>query len=161
LLTSALNQIAAGVVLNSQGQVIRPDQDLATEIANGALGQIIPIQGYGDKLDDILRLFPGAEKQALANSGALTISLGSNVAQATADIQGAPADNYAAKGIHIYQCKNTPLAKMLRSQAGGAVAASDYITDFIVFFDQDLTQVPLLAPMQDPKNYNLNSLLRK
>jgi hypothetical protein len=154
LLTTALNQIAAGLVLNSQGQVLSPDQDLATELANGALGQVTPIQGYGDQFDDILRMFPGAEKQALANSGVLTISLGSNLDAAPADIQGAPADNYAAKGVYVYQCKNSPLAKMLRSQAGGSVAASDYITDFIVFLDQDLNQVPLMAPVQDPKNYN-------
>jgi hypothetical protein len=154
LLTSALNQIAAGLVLNSQGQVLRPDQDVATELANGALGQVVPIQGYGDKFDDILRMFPGAEKQALANSGVLTISLGSNLDAAPADIQGAPADNYAAKGVYVYQCKNTPLAKMLRSQSGGSAGASEYITDFIIFLDQDLNQVPLMAPVQDPKNYN-------
>lgn len=154
LLTKTLNQLAAGIVLNSQGQVLTPDQDLATEVANGALGQILPIQGYGNKFDDILRMFPGAEKEALANSGVLTISLGSNLDANTADIQGAPADNYAAKGVYVYQCKNTPFAKMLRSQAGGSVPASDYITDFIVFLDQDLNQVPLMAPMQDPKNYN-------
>lgn len=157
LLSSALQQIAAGLAINSQGTVLTPDQDLASEVAKGALGQVIPIQGFGAQFDDILQMFPGAEKNALANSGVLTISLGTNLASATSvTVNGADPDNYAAKGIYVYQCQNTPLAKILRSQAGGSATASyvSQLTDYIVFLDANLNQVPLMAPVQDPKNYN-------
>jgi hypothetical protein len=154
LLTKALNQIAAGVFINAQGTALTAGQDMATELANGALGQVIPIQGLDKKFDAILQLFPGAQQQALANSGALTINISANLSSnGSAEIQGAPADNYAAKGVYVYQCQNTPLAKMLRSQAGGA-AVQNQITDYIVFLDQNLNQVPLMAPVQDPKNFN-------
>ncbi|MGZ6250778.1 MAG: hypothetical protein ACXWL2_02015 [Candidatus Chromulinivorax sp.] len=155
LLTNVLNQLAAGLVLNAQGTVLQPGQDLQAELAKGALGQIIPIQGYGSQFDSILQLFPGAEQQAVANSGALTIKLGTNMAAAQqTKIQGADPDNYTAKGIYIYQCKNTPLAKMLQNQSGGSAAANQYLTDYIVFLDENLNQVPLMAPKQDPNNYN-------
>lgn len=157
LLTGALNQLAAGLVINSQGTIMTPDQDMDEEIAQGALGQVIPIQGYGDKFDDILQMFPGAEQDAIANSGVLTISLGTNISEATPiQIQGAQADNYSAKGIYIYQCQNTPLAKMLKSQAGGNASTvyNSLITDYIVFLDQNLNQIPMMTPIQDPNNYN-------
>ncbi|MDP3788483.1 MAG: hypothetical protein Q8Q60_04200 [Candidatus Chromulinivorax sp.] len=155
LLTSTLNQLAAGLVINSQGQELQSGQDLAKEVANGALGQVIPIQGLGDQFNKILQLFPGAQQNALANSGALTVSLGSNLQAATAPVvQGADPDNYVAKGVYIYQCKNTPLAKIMRSQSGGSQGANSQITDFIVFLDANLNQVPMMAPVSDPKNYN-------
>jgi hypothetical protein len=157
LLTSALNQLSGGLVINAAGKVMTPDQDMATEIAKGALGQVIPIQGLGDGFNDVLALFPGAQQNALANSGVLTISLGSNLSDTTSvKIQGADPDNYVAKGVYVYQCKNTPLAKILKSQSGGsgASAYSNQITDFIVFLDADLNQVAMMAPIPDPKNYN-------
>ena len=156
LLTETLNQIAAGLVLNSQGTVLKPDQDLAIEIAQGALGQIIPIQGYGDKFQSILELFPGAAQNSLANSGALTVSLNTNGGSQTALMQGADPDNYVAKGLYVYQCQNTPLAKMLRAQAGQSLSADavSQLTDFIVFLDANLNQVPLMAPVADPNNYH-------
>ena len=159
LLTSTLNQLAAGLVINSSGKVMAPGQDLATEVAQGALGQVIPIQGLGSGFDAILQMFPGAQQNALANSGVLTVSvsagdLSSTASAATTAIQGAPADNYSAKGVYVYQCKNTPLAKILRSQAGGSAAANSQIVDYIVFLDANLNQVPMMAPVQDPTNYN-------
>ncbi len=154
LLTKALQQIAAGLFINAQGTALTASQDMATELANGALGQVIPIQGLDKNFDAILQLFPGSQQQALANSGALTINISANLSSTgSAAIQGAPADNYAAKGVYVYQCQNTPLAKMLRSQSGGA-AAQNQITDYIVFLDQNLNQVPLMTPMQDPANFN-------
>lgn len=154
LLTKALHQIAAGLFINAQGTALTASQDMATELANGALGQVIPIQGLDKNFDAVLQLFPGAQQQALANSGALTINISANLSSTgSAVIQGAPADNYAAKGVYVYQCQNTPLAKMLRSQSGGA-AVQNQITDYIVFLDQNLNQVPLMAPVQDPTNFN-------
>jgi hypothetical protein len=159
LLTASLNQLAAGLVINSQGQVMTPDQDLATEIAQGALGQVIPIQGLGANFDKVLQMFPGAQQDALANSGALTVSLGSDLSSASkVKIQGADPDNYTAKGVYIYQCKNTPLAKVLKSQSGGSTAMNNQITDFIVFLDGDLNPVPMMAPVQDLKNYGFISM---
>lgn len=157
LLTKALNQLAAGLVINSQGTVMTPDQDLDAEIAQGALGQVIPIQGYGDQFDKILAMFPGSQQQAIANSGVLTVSIGTNLDSASKiKVLGADPDNYTAKGIYIYQCQNTPFAKMLKNQAGGNLSKNynNVITDYIVFLDQNLNQVPLMTPQQDPSNYN-------
>ena len=159
LLSKTLNQLAAGLVINSQGQMMSADQDLATEMAQGALGQVIPIQGYGANFDDILQMFPGAQQDALANSGALTVSLGSDLSSAsTVKILGADPDNYTAKGVYVYQCKNTPLAKILKSQSGGSASIHSQITDFIVFLDGDLNQVPMMAPVADLKNYGFISM---
>lgn len=158
LLSSVLQQLSAGLVLNSQGTVMAADQDLAAEIAQGALGQVIPIQGLGKEFDAYLQAFPGAAKDAIANSGVLTISVNDALSTSAepVSIQGADPDNYSAKGVYVYQCKNTPLAKILRSQSGGSgtAASNDQITDFIVFLDRDLNQVPMMAPVQDPNNYN-------
>ncbi len=156
LIANTLNQLSAGLVLNSAGTVMTPDQDLAQEIAKGALGQVIPIQGLGKQFNSVLQMFPGAQQTALANSGALTISLGANTSAAATRVQGAEPDNYVAKGVYVYQCTNTPLAKMLRSQAGGSATSgyANYITDYIVFLDENLNQVPLMTPLPDPKNYN-------
>ncbi len=154
LLTKSLNQLSAGLVINSQGQAMTADQDLATEVAQGALGQVISIQGYGKKFDEVLQVFPGAQQDALANSGALTVSIGSDLSSVSdVKIQGADPDNYVAKGMYVYQCKNTPLAKILKSQSGGSAAINNHITDFIVFLDSDLNQVPMMAPVQDLNNY--------
>lgn len=157
LLTKVLGQIAAGIVINADGKALQPGQDEATEVARGALGRVIPIQGLGSQFDAVLQMFPGAQQQALANSGTLTISLGSNLSASNPiSIAGAEPDNYAAKGVYVYQCKNTPLAKILKSQSGGSKTTSynDEITDFIVFLDANLNQVPLMTPVQDPTNYN-------
>lgn len=153
LLTTALNQIAGGIALNAAGKVLQAGQDLAAEVAQGALGQIIPIQGLDAQFDNFLKMFPGAEQQALKNSGALTVNV-SNSGDGSAIVQGAPADNYAAQGVYVYQCNNTPLAKMLRSQAGGSASYSNLISDYIVFLDQNLNQVPLMTPQQDPNNFH-------
>ncbi len=155
LLTPALNQLAAGLVINSQGTELQPGQDLDAEVANGALGQVIPIQGYGDQFNNILQAFPGAQQDALAGSGALTVSLGSNLQATSAPlIQGADPDNYVAKGVYVYQCKNTPLAKIMRSQSGGSPDSASQVTDYIVFLDANLNQVPMMAPVTDKNNYN-------
>lgn len=155
LLTRTLDQLAAGLVLNAEGKVLTPDQSLTEELAKGALGQIIPIQGFGDKFSDILQMFPGAEQNSLASMGALTVSLGADMSDASSvKMQGADPDNYTAKGVYVYQCKNTPLAKILKSQAGGSATYASQITDYIVFLDADLNQVPLMAPVADEKNYN-------
>jgi len=166
LLVPTLNRLAAGMIINSTGKPLTKDQDLATEIAAGALGQVIPIQGMGDKFSDYLDFFPGAEDDAMSSSN-LTISYGflnedGSSAQDTKKpkIQGAQPDNYTAKGVYVYQCKNTPFAKMLKSQAGGSAtsAYNDHIFDFIVFFDHELNQVPLMVPMEDPNNYNFPTM---
>lgn len=68
LLTTALNQIAGGIAINAAGKALIAGQDLAAEVAQGALGQIIPIQGLDDQFDNFLKMFPGAEQQALKNS---------------------------------------------------------------------------------------------
>ncbi|MBV8660598.1 MAG: hypothetical protein JO129_00415 [Candidatus Dependentiae bacterium] len=157
LLTSALNQLAAGLAINSSGTVLKPTENLAAEVAKGALGQVIPIQGLGANFNSILQQFPGAQQKALANSGALTVKLGTNLSSASSvKVQGAEPDNYSAKGIYIYQCQNTPLAKILRSQAGGSATTgyASQITDYIVFLDENLNQVPMMTPVQDPTNYN-------
>ena len=157
LLTSALNQLSAGLVLNADGQVMRPDQDEATEIKKGALGKVIPIQGLGKKFNSVLEMFPGAQQDALANSGMLTVSITADMSVPDAiKIQGAQPDNYSAKGVYVYQCKNTPLARVLKSQSGGQETKNynEQITDFIVFLDKDLNQVPMMAPVSDPNNYH-------
>lgn len=157
LLTPILEQLSAGLVLNSQGTVLTADQDLEAEVAKGALGQVIPVQGLGAEFNVFLQAFPGAVKDAFANSGILVINM-DNVPSASsgpASIQGADPDNYSAKGVYVYQCKNTPMAKILRKGSGGSEAAyNDQITDFIVFLDRDLNQVPMMAPVQEAKNYN-------
>lgn len=159
LLSNALNQIAAGLVINADGMPLQPGQDVAAEVAKGALGQVIPIHGYGDQFDAVLSMFPGARQNAIANSGVLTVNLGTDVSNAApSKIQGAEPDNYAAKGVYIYQCKNTPLAKMLRSQAGGSASYNSVITDYIVFLDSNLNQVPLMSPQPDPAHYNFMSM---
>jgi hypothetical protein len=45
---------------------------------------------------------------------------------------------------------------MLKHQS---VGYNDHITDFIVFFDEELNQVPLMVPMENPKNYNFPTML--
>lgn len=161
LLTSVLNQLSAGLVINADGKVMRPDQTLEQEVAKGALGQVIPIQGLGKDFDKFLQMFPGAQQDAIAHSGAFTINVTEALSDASSDaaaiqMQGAAPDNYSAKGVYVYQCKNTPLAKMLRKQASASWKApvENPITDFIIFLDSDLNPVPMMTPAQDPHNYN-------
>lgn len=162
LLVPALESLAAGLIINADGKQLTKDQDLTAEIAKGALGQVTPIQGLGDDFADYLSFFPGAV-QSTISSADLTVSYGfadSDGSYTKAKPVGAEPDNYAAKGLYIYQSKNTPLARMLRSQAGGSVttAYNDHITDYIVFFDHELNLVPLMVPMEDPNNYNFPTM---
>lgn len=160
LLVPALTSLSSGMIINASGKPLTKDQSLATEIAQGALGQVIPIQGLGDTFDDYLSFFPGAESDAISSSN-LTVSYGFLDASGSTKsnkpkVEGALPDNYAAQGVYVYQCKNTPFAKMLRSQAGGAntTGYNDHINDFIVFFDHELNQIPLMVPMEDPLHFN-------
>ncbi len=160
VLTKSLDQLAAGLVLNAQGTVLTPDQNLEDEIAKGALGQIIPIQGLGKNFNKVLQMFPGAQQDVIANSGVLTISLGTDLSKAAAkvDVTGADADNYAAKGVYIYQCKNTPFAKMLQSQTGGKAEYNSHITDYVIFLDKNLKVVPLMAPVVQKDLYGFMTM---
>jgi len=161
LLVSTLNKLSAGLIINADGQEMTHDQDLAEEVKKGALGQVVPIQGLGEDFGKILSLFPGADKDAVVNYGVLTMSLGFGSGATLSGstpmvLNGAEPDNYAAKGVYVYQCKNTPLAKMLKSQSGGSAttAYNDQIVDYIVFLDTDLNSVPMMVPTQDPDHYN-------
>jgi len=168
LLVPTLNVLSAGLIINADGKKMTKDQDLATEIKKGALGQVIPIRGLGSKFEDYLKFYPGAEQDAITDSGPLTISLGfgsesasgsiaaSDASAKNVKVKGADPDNYAAKGIYVYQCQNTEFSKMLRSQAGGAdtTTYNNHVYDFIVFLDKELNQVPLMTPVQNPANYH-------
>lgn len=166
LLVPTLNSLAAGMIISSAGKPLTTGQDLTTEVTAGALGQVVPIQGMGDKFSDYLDFFPGAQDEVMSSSN-LTVEYGfldasgSSTTAQKPKIEGAQPDNYAAKGVYVYQCKNTPFAKMLKSQAGGSATSgyNDHIFDFIVFFDEELNQVPLMVPMEDPKNYNFPTML--
>jgi len=168
LLVPTLNALSAGLIINADGKKMTKDQDLTEEIKKGALGQVIPIKGLGDKFEDYLKFFPGEQKDAIEESGPLTISLGfgaesadgtiatSKTAAKDVKVKGGDPDNYAAKGLYVYQCQNTEFAKMLRSQAGGADTSTynNHVYDFIVFLDKELNQVPLMAPAQNPANFH-------
>lgn len=141
------------------------------EVAAGALGPVIPIQGYGDTFESFLDNFPGGAQMALATPGAFTVSLstgglslGKSSASSSASpaetIQGAPPGNYAAQGIYVYQCANTHFARMLKQQlhsskkvSAAEIAATYYIHDYVVFFDENLNQVPLEAAVEDKDDY--------
>lgn len=156
LLTHTLEVLSAGLILNADGKVLTADQNLVDEVAKGALGQVIPIQGLGDTLSDYLRHFPAGDQNASVNSN-LTTSLGfGDNASASSDkpkVIGAAPDNYSAKGIYVYQCKNTPLAKILSGSK-----KNDYIYDYIVFLDEDLNQLPLMVPFENQNNYNFPTM---
>lgn len=146
------------------------------EVKRGALGPIIPIQGYGNKFMDYLDNFPGGANIALSNPGAFTISLNSSglslgdstssdTSSTAAQIVGAPVDNYAAQGIYVYQCSNTPFARLLKMQShasknvtAASIAANYYMHDYIVFFDENINNVPLVVPVEDKSDYNFCQL---
>lgn len=159
LLVPALESLAAGLAIGADGKQLLTVDALTKDVAQGALGQVIPIQGYGT---DYLKFFPNAKPQVISSSN-LTTSYGfldadgvaTSPSDADTEVVGANPDNYAAKGIYVYQCKNTPFVKMLQHQLG---TVNDHVYDFIVFFDHELNQVPLMVPMEDPKNYNFPTM---
>lgn len=145
---------------------------LLEEVSMGALGPVLPIQGYGDQFEEYLDNFPGGASMALANPGAFTVSLSSgglslggsstssSATSSAETISGAPAANYAAQGIYVYQCANSHFARMLKQQSHKAkqlnaadIAATYYIHDYIVFFDENLNQVPLTVSVENKDDY--------
>jgi hypothetical protein len=127
----AQKQMFAEALLDSSGNIVT------------ALGSVIPVFGWGDT--DMLTSF----NVSVADSSVATVSDQANY--------NAPLDNYSVKamqtGSNVYCCGNTPFTRALREAMGQSALFDDIfdmsptgpIVDYIVFFDKNDKQVPLMA----------------
>ena len=108
-----------------------------------ALGPVVPVFGYDDgsgnnAFDAMLQAFPGAASLKTGTDANRTLA-------------GAPVDNYAVQGVHVYLCANTPFTRALRSSMGidsmdldvSDMSPTGALVDIIVFLNAAGAQVPL------------------
>ena len=123
----------------------------------GGYGTILPLFGWdtGDYKNILSAAnFPHKVKMSEQDAGvARTITLGN--ATSTASVknadqpvyQFAKPDNYSAKGCWVYACANTPFAKAVQSGSADVSVMGPYV-DYVIFLDENGTQVPAFAPVQ-------------